>query len=118
MNREEILKKIADLKEQVSQNQFEIIADKIVERRFHWHRSNRKFFMGRIIEKFRKKLIKEVELLLEPVLENQKEINFRFLYEIDRLKSECLSLETEKKQQNHEHENEAEAKKNDLSGQD
>ena len=114
MNREEILKKIADLQEEVAQNQFDTIAGKIVERRFHWHKSNRKNLFGKIIEKLRKKLIKEVELLLEPVLENQKEINFRFLYEIDRLKSACFSLETEKKQKK----NEAADKTTHLPGQE
>ena len=58
--------------------------------------------------------IKEVELLLEPVLENQKEINFRFLYEIDRLKSLSSSIETEKKQQP----NEAEDKKTHFPSQE
>ena len=114
MDREEILKKIADLQAEVAQNQFDIVAGKIVERRFHWHRSNRKFLLGKIIEKLRKKLIKEVELLLEPVLENQKEINFRFLSEIDRIKSGCLSLETDKKQQK----NEAADKKTHFPGQE
>lgn len=91
MDREEILKKIAQIREELSQDQYHIISEKIAEKRFHLHRSNRNVLTRKIIEKFRKRLIQEIELILEPMIENQKEINLRFLEEIERLKKACLS---------------------------
>ena len=67
------------------------MAEKIAERKLHFHRSKRNVFTKKIIEKLRKKLIQEIELILEPMMENQKEINLRFLEEIERLKKACLS---------------------------
>lgn len=93
MDREEILEKIAKIKEELSQDQYQIAVEKIAERKFQLHRSKRNFFTKKIIEKLRKKLIQELELILEPMLENQKEINLRFLEEIERLKKACLSTE-------------------------
>jgi len=91
MERKEILKRIEDIREELAKDQFEIMCEKIMEKKFHLHRSDRKFFVKKIIEKFRKRWILELELILEPILENQKQINMRFLVEIDRLKNECLS---------------------------
>lgn len=94
MQREEILERIAKIKQELSKDQYQIVIEKIAERKFQLHRSKRNIFSKRIIEKLRKKLIQELELILEPMLENQKEINMRFLEEIERLKKACLSLET------------------------
>ncbi len=91
MERKEILKRIEDIREELAKDQFEIMREKIMEKKFHLHRSNRKFLAKKIIEKFRKRWILELELILEPILENQKQINMRFLVEIDRLKNECTS---------------------------
>jgi hypothetical protein len=91
MDRDEILKKIAEIKQGLSLDQYQIVLEKIAERKLQLHRSKRNIFSKRIIEKMRKKLIQELELILEPMLENQKEINLRFLEEIERLKKACLS---------------------------
>ena len=90
MERKEILKKIEDIREELAKDQFEIMCEKIMEKKFHLHRSDRKFLAKKIIEKFRKRLILELELILEPIMENQKQINMKFLTEIDRLKNERL----------------------------
>jgi len=90
MERKEILKRIEDIREELAKDQFEIMCEKIMEKKFHLHRSDRKFLAKKIIEKFRKGLILELELILEPIMENQKQINMKFLTEIDRLKNEWL----------------------------
>jgi len=94
MNKEEILKKIASIHKELAQDQFEIMTKKILERKFHLHRSNRNFIIKKILEKLRKRLIMEIELIIEPILENQKDINLRFLHEINWLKKECSSFKT------------------------
>jgi len=86
----------------MEQDQFEILANKIVERKFHLHRSNRNFLLKRLIEGIRRLLIKEIELILDPVLDRQKEINLRFLKEIKSIKEQIdskknLTLNHEKK---------------------
>lgn len=93
MEREEILERITKIKQELSQDQYQIVLEKIAERKFQLHRSKRNVFSKRVIENLRKKLIQELELILEPMLENQKEINLRFLEEIERLKKDCLSTE-------------------------
>lgn len=96
MDRDEILARIDRIKQELSQDQYRIVLEKIAERRFQLHRSNRNVISKKIIEKMRKKLIQELELILEPMLENQKEINLRFLEEIERLKKACFSAENPK----------------------
>jgi len=102
MNRKEIIKKIEFIRKSVEQDQFEILTQKILERRFHFHRSNRNFLVKKLIEGSRKRLINEIELILEPVLDRQREINLRFLKEIKSIKKQIgskkkFSLEDEKK---------------------
>jgi len=102
MNRKEIIQKIDSIKKSVEQDQFEILTNKIVERKFHLHRSNRNFLLRRLIQGMRKQLIKEIELILDPVLDRQKEINLRFLKEIKSIKEQIdskknLTLNHEKK---------------------
>ncbi len=94
MDQKEILERIDAIKKELAENQFEIIIDKILERKFHHHKSDRKFLMGgRMIESMRKKLMLEVEMILEPALDNQREINLRFLEEIRRIKNEIAALQ-------------------------
>ncbi len=94
MESEKIIKRIENIREELSQDQFEIMYDKIKQKEFHFHRSNRNSIKKKIIEKLRKRLILELELILEPILDNQREINKRFLDEIDRLKKEFVSLQS------------------------
>jgi len=102
MNRKEIIKKIESIRKNLEQDQFEIITRKILERKFHLHCSNRNFIMKRLIENLRVRLINEIELILEPVLDRQREINLRFLKEIKNLKEKIeseksLQIDNEKK---------------------
>jgi len=100
MDKKEILKKIDEIKAEIDENQLEIIRQKILERPFHLHKSDRSSVIGRVIERIRKRIILEVSLLLEPLLENQKEVNLRFLREIEKLKREAERLESVLKREN------------------
>lgn len=93
MESEKIIKRIENIREELSQDQFEIMCNKIKQKEFHFHRSNRNSIKKKFIEKLRKRLILELELILDPILENQREINKRFLDEIDKLKKDLLSLQ-------------------------
>ena len=95
MDREEILERIDSIKQELAKDQFEIIKNKILERKFHHHKSNRKFLMRRLIEGMRRRLMLEIELLLEPTLDNQREINLRLLEEIKRIKKDIDALKQE-----------------------
>jgi hypothetical protein len=91
MEREDILRKIEEVREELAEDRYEIMKGKILERTFHLHKSARNPLSRKFIEKLRTKLMHEVELVLGPVLENQREINLRFLDEIERLKQACLT---------------------------
>jgi hypothetical protein len=86
MTRRQILDKIEAVRNKVEESQFEILRAKISERKFHHHKSNRNIFVRSAIHKLRSKLLTEVGLILEPILENQKEINLLYLREIERLR--------------------------------
>jgi len=86
MDREEILKKIKEIRKEVEKDQLDHLRAKIRERKFHLHGSHRKGILGIIPQKIRKRLLLEVSLILQPVLDNQKEINLRFLKEIELLR--------------------------------
>ena len=92
MDRKEILERIDAIKKEVSEDQFNITLNKILERKFHHHKSDRKILLRRFIEGMRRKLMLEVEMILEPVLDNQKEINLRLLEEIRKIKIEVEAL--------------------------
>ena len=94
MDRKEILNRIDVIKKELSEDQFDIITKKILERKFHHHKSDRKFLLRRFIEGMRRRLMLEVEMILEPMLDNQKEINLRLLEEIRRIKKEVDALQT------------------------
>ncbi len=89
MERDEILQKIAQIRSGLAQDQYRIMKGMILERRFHLHRSNRNPILRKIIEKLRGKLVREVELVLGPALDKQRDIDLRFLEEIERLKKAC-----------------------------
>jgi len=91
MDREDILKRIGEMQEELAGDRYALMKAKIMERRFHLHRSARNPLSRLFIERFRNKLMNEVELILGPVLDDQREINLRFLDEIERLKQACLS---------------------------
>ena len=89
MDKRKIVERIDSIKKELASDQFDIIKDKILERKFHHHKSDRKFLMGgRFIEGLRRRLMLEIEIILEPMLDNQKEINLRLLEELQRLKKE------------------------------
>jgi hypothetical protein len=93
MDREEILKKIKEIRKEVEKDQLNHLRAKIMERKFHLHGSHRKAILRIIPQKIRKRLILEVSLILQPILDNQKEINLRFLKEIEHLR-EALSAQS------------------------
>jgi len=86
MDREEILRKIEEIRGEVEKDQLQTLRSKILERRFHLHGSHRHWVSRFILQKIRKRLVLEMSLILQPILDNQKEINLRFLKEIERLK--------------------------------
>jgi len=94
MDRKEILERIDAIKKELAEDQFDIIKEKILERKLHHHKSDRKFLLRRLIEGMRRRLMLEIEMILEPMLENQKEINLRLLEEIQRIKKEVTALQT------------------------
>ena len=91
MDRQDILKRIEQIREELSEDRYALMKEKILERRFHLHKSARNPLSRWLIRRIRAKLRNEVELVLGPVLDNQQEINLRFLDEIERLKQACLS---------------------------
>ena len=66
MDQKEIIERIDVIKKELSADQFDIITEKILERKFHHHKSNRKFFLGIFIEGMRRRLMLEIEMILEP----------------------------------------------------
>ncbi len=86
MERDEILRKIEEIRREVEKSQIENLRNKIRERPFHLHSSHRNRLLQKILMKFRKRLVLETSLILKPVLDSQQEINLRFLKEIEKLK--------------------------------
>jgi hypothetical protein len=91
MDREEILRKIEEIRSGVEKDQLNTLRAKILERRFHLHGSHRSWISRLFLRKLRKRLVLEMSLILQPILDNQREINLRFLREIERLKEEVSS---------------------------
>ncbi len=94
MDRKEILERIDTIKKELAEDQFDIIKEKILEKKFHHHKSDRKFLLRRLIERMRRRLMLEIDLILEPMLDNQKEINLRLLEEVQRMKKEVAALQS------------------------
>jgi len=86
MDREEILRKIEEIRAEVEKDQLKTLRSKILERRFHLHGSHRNWVSRLFLGRFRKRLILEMSLILQPILDNQRDINLRFLKEIEHLK--------------------------------
>ena len=94
MDRKEILERIDAIKKELAEDQFDIIKKKILEKKLHHHKSDRKFLLRRLIEGMRRRLMLEIDLILEPMLDNQKEINLRLLEEVQRMKKEVAALQS------------------------
>jgi hypothetical protein len=105
MEKEDILRKVNEIKDELERDQFQVMMEKIQENEFHLHRSERNIFLRWLIRRFRKRLLVEVQLIMEPVLEKQKEINTRFLYELEKIKKRLSFLERDVSAINHESEN-------------
>jgi hypothetical protein len=88
MDQKHILEKINKIHEDLRRDQFHVMTEKIQRRPFHFHRSNRGIIMRKIIHFIRRKLKNEIELILNPILDQQKDINMRFLNEIQNLKKQ------------------------------
>jgi hypothetical protein len=86
MEKEEILTKITEIKKSISEDNIKIIHKKILEREFHVFKPNRLRLIGKPIQTIRKRLAAEVEHVIQPILDSQKEINLRLLKEIEELK--------------------------------
>jgi len=112
MDRKEILERIDIIKKELAENQFDIVKEKIFERKFHHHKSDRKILLRRFIEGMRRRLMLEVEMILEPMLDNQKEINLRLLEEIQRIKKEVDVLQTGDVEPTHAQHNQKDPPKN------
>ncbi len=92
MDREEILKKIKEIRREVERDELNHLRAKIMERKFHLHGSHRNAIVRLIPLAIRKRLILEISLILQPILDNQREINLRFLKEIERIREALASL--------------------------
>lgn len=112
MDQKEIIERIDAIKKELAADQFEITTKKILERKFHHHKSDRKFLLGRFIERMRRRLMLEVEMIVEPMLDNQKEINLRLLEEIRRIKKDVAALQTGENKPTHAHNNQKNPAKN------
>lgn len=96
MDREEILKKIKEIRREVERDQLNHLRAKIMERKFHLHGSHRNAILRMIPLKIRERLILEVSLIFQPILDNQKEINLRFLKEIELLREAISARQTDR----------------------
>ena len=86
MERKRIVAKIEKVKQGIEDDAEELLLKKILQREFHFQRSGRGFLSARLIDRLRRRLIVEMNHILEPILDNQKEINLRLLKEIQKLK--------------------------------
>jgi hypothetical protein len=86
MESKQILAKIDKIKKEIEADSCALIRDKIQLREMNYQKSGRGFFMAAIINKLRRRLIVEINHILEPILENQKEINLRLLKEVEKIK--------------------------------
>jgi hypothetical protein len=86
MERKQILAKIEKIKKEIEADSCALIREKIQQRDLNFQKSGRGFFFAFFINKLRRRLIVEMNHILEPILENQKEINLRLLKEIEKIK--------------------------------
>jgi GTPase SAR1 family protein len=86
MERKEILTKIEKIKQEIEAESCDLIREKILQREYHQQISGRSFFFAFLINKLRRRLIVEMNHILDPILDNQREINLRLLKEVEQLK--------------------------------
>jgi hypothetical protein len=86
MESKQILAKIEKIKKEIEADSCALIREKIQQRDLNLQKSGRGFFLAPIINKLRRRLLVEINHILEPILENQKEINLRLLKEIEKIK--------------------------------
>ena len=86
MERKQILAKIEKIKKEIEADSCELIREKIQQRDLNFQKSGRGFFFAFIINKLRRRLLVEINHIMEPILENQKEINLRLLKEVEKIK--------------------------------
>jgi hypothetical protein len=86
MENKEILAKIEKIKAEIEADACDLIREKIQQRDLHFQKSGRGFVFAPLINALRRRLLVEMNHVLEPILENQKEINLRLLKEIEKLK--------------------------------
>jgi hypothetical protein len=86
MEKKEILAKIEKIKDGIEADACDLIREKIQQREWKLQKSGRGFLLAPIINKLRRRLLVEINHMLEPILEDQKEINLRLLKEIEKIK--------------------------------
>lgn len=86
MENKEILAKIEKIKTEIEANACDLIRAKIQQRDLHFQKSGRVFIFAPLVNALRRRLLVEINHIIEPVLENQKEINLRLLKEIEKIK--------------------------------
>jgi len=86
MEKEEILAKIEKIKSEIEADACDLIREKIQQRDLNFPKSGRGFLLAPIINGLRRRLLVEINHILEPILDNQKEINLRLLKEIEKIK--------------------------------
>jgi len=86
MESKQILAKIEKIKKEIEADSCELIREKIQQRDLHFQKSGRGFLFAPLINKLRRRLLVEMNHIMEPILENQKEINLRLLKEIEKIK--------------------------------
>lgn len=87
MESKQILAKIEKIKKEIEADSCELIREKIQQRDLHFQKSGRGFLFAPLINKLRRRLLVEMNHIMEPILENQKEINLRLLKEIEKIKN-------------------------------
>jgi hypothetical protein len=87
MESKQILAKIEKIKKEIEADSCALIREKIQQRDLNLQKSGRGFLFAPLINKLRRRLLVEINHILEPVLENQKEINLRLLKEIEKIKN-------------------------------
>ncbi|MBN2400185.1 MAG: hypothetical protein JXI33_07575 [Candidatus Aminicenantes bacterium] len=86
MENKEILAKIEKIKQEIEADACDLIREKIQQRELNLQKSGRNFLLAPVINALRRRLLVEINHMLEPILENQKEINLRLLKEIEKIK--------------------------------
>ncbi len=86
MENKEILAKIEMIKNGIEADACDLIRAKIQWRDLKYQKSGRGFLLAPLINALRRRLLVEINHIIEPILENQKEINLRLLKEIEKIK--------------------------------